>query len=100
LASRFGVSSPTICNIQSGKRWTREPGAQPATRHRLPPKGAPDPNRAQGEAHGSAKLTESDVRAIRRSKLTRRALAALYGVSPTNIGLICNRRSWASVEDL
>lgn len=52
----------------------------------------------RGEGHGSAKLTEADVRAIRAAKgLTQRQLAEIYGVSGKHICLVRNGKSWAHV---
>lgn len=54
-----------------------------------------------GEANGRAKLTASDVRAIRdRHELgldTEYTLAASYGVTVQNIHLILTRKSWQHV---
>lgn len=51
-----------------------------------------------GKNHrGFAKLTEKDVRAIRASKLTYRALAYQYSVSENHIYIVRSRRSWAYV---
>lgn len=50
-----------------------------------------------GELHGSAKLTVSDVVAIRELAaigITHRALGSIFGVSHTNIGAIVRREQW------
>jgi hypothetical protein len=50
-----------------------------------------------GEFHGSAKLTVTDVIAIRElaaNGMTHRALGAIFGVSHTNIGAIVRRQEW------
>jgi hypothetical protein len=52
--------------------------------------------RPRGELAGNAKLTWSDVRAI-RSRFpaeTKAELARAFGVDPTNIAHIVNRRRW------
>ncbi len=52
---------------------------------------------AKGEAHGATKLTEDDVREIRRLRAsgTRgRALAARYGVTESLISVIHHRKGW------
>lgn len=56
-----------------------------------------DPNRAQGSRIGSAKLTESDVLAIRASTESRKVLANLYGVSTYTISLIRTRKRWTHI---
>lgn len=40
------------------------------------------------------KLTESNVKEIRKSSLTQRKLAEIYNISQTNIGLIKNNKTW------
>lgn len=54
-----------------------------------------------GARNPAAKLTDEDVRNIRRlraSGIARGALAEQYGVSPMTIHKIVKRESWASVE--
>lgn len=50
-----------------------------------------------GERNPRAKLTESDVLAIRLSSLPQKELAARYAVSQSNISVIKRRESWGSV---
>lgn len=52
----------------------------------------------KGEQHGCAKLTESDIVAIRNSSMSRRALAAQYFVTPEHIRNIQVRKAWKHVE--
>jgi len=52
----------------------------------------------RGEAHGMTKLTESDVREIRRRLAageSQTKLSAVFGVSRENIYCIAHRKSWA-----
>jgi hypothetical protein len=51
----------------------------------------------RGELSWSAKLTESDIVAIRKSKLSSRAIAPLYGVSDGYVRILRRRRKWAHV---
>jgi hypothetical protein len=51
-----------------------------------------------GEAHHGAKLTETDVRAIRASPQSCTALADLYGCSIVNISRIKRRKIWKHVR--
>lgn len=56
---------------------------------------------ANGEANGSAKLTEADVHAIRRRRATGevlQAIAADYGVCISAISSIAIRKNWAWLE--
>jgi hypothetical protein len=50
-----------------------------------------------GEAHPKSKVTESDVREIRSSSLSQRAIAKLFGISQSNVRLIKNYGSWKHV---
>lgn len=57
----------------------------------------------EGENNPAAKLTEEDVRTIRRrlalgKKNRLCAIAKDYGVSPQTIDQIANRRTWGHVE--
>ena len=53
-----------------------------------------------GEKNNRAKLTENDVRLIRKLKgtLKIKELAEIYGVSPTAIGNILKRISWSHIS--
>lgn len=54
----------------------------------------------RGAKHGMSKLTEADVLEIRAQPWRKGTeLAAEYGVRPTTICCIRNRRSWAWLED-
>jgi hypothetical protein len=58
--------------------------------------------RARGEKASGAKITEAQVRAIRREHAagaTARAIAPRYGLHETSVGQIVRRQSWAHVED-
>lgn len=52
----------------------------------------------RGDKVGTAKLTESDVRAIRASTLSQKATAALFGISQANVSAIVTCQSWAHVR--
>ena len=56
--------------------------------------------RPKGENNSNAKLTEEDVRAIRRehATTTQRELARKYGVHNATISLIVRRQIWRSVK--
>lgn len=53
----------------------------------------------RGEASPSAKLTEEQVREIRRSSDTYAELAARFGVAEPTINSIRSRQNWAWLED-
>jgi len=65
----------------------------------LPPRNT---GRARGESSGVAKLTESDVRAIRADFAAgaggRRELARRFGVTPENIDAVVQRKTWKHVH--
>lgn len=52
---------------------------------------------SKGETHTQSKLTEDDVRAIRASNGTIRALADRYGVTSTTVHFIRHRKTWKHV---
>lgn len=55
---------------------------------------------ARGERHGNSKLTDDDVRAIRRlvhGDMTQRCIAQLFRVSTGTVSLIKHRHAWAHV---
>jgi len=51
-----------------------------------------------GERHGTAKLTEADVWAIRQAEGTHRAIAAQYGVGRTQVSSIKQGKSWKHLQ--
>jgi len=58
-------------------------------------------NKARGSGHGQAKLTESQVVAIREAyasgRLLQRQIAGQFGVSPGAISDIVNKKTWSHV---
>jgi hypothetical protein len=53
--------------------------------------------RPRGERHGNAKLTTTDVLAIRQSSDSRTALARRFGVTNSAIDQIINRKGWTHI---
>jgi DNA-directed RNA polymerase specialized sigma subunit len=55
----------------------------------------------RGERHGHAKLTEDDVVVIRGEyaggRMTQAEIAARYGVAPSQVSMVVNRRTWGHV---
>jgi hypothetical protein len=51
----------------------------------------------RGSANGSAKLTDADVRAIRASQRGQVATARAFGVAPSLISRIRQRKSWSHI---
>jgi hypothetical protein len=54
--------------------------------------------RPRGERHGRTKLTEGDVRAIRKDTRSQREIARAYGVNQATIGRIRNGSVWGHVR--
>jgi len=54
----------------------------------------------RGSRHPSAKLTENDVRDIRRlhGKMERKDIAEMFGVHPMTVHLVTIRKTWAWLE--
>jgi hypothetical protein len=52
----------------------------------------------KGEAQGHSKLTETQVRHIKRREMLAREYAALYGVHRSAISLIWQGRNWAHIQ--
>ena len=53
----------------------------------------------RGDRHPSAKLTDDDVKAIRRSDGSGRELSLVYGVTPETIFNVKSRRTWKHIGD-
>jgi hypothetical protein len=52
----------------------------------------------QGESHWKARLTESDIIAIRSDSRTLSAIGRDYGCSKSHVGHIKNRRIWRHIK--
>jgi hypothetical protein len=50
---------------------------------------------SKGRRHGSAKLTEQDVLAIRADPRLHREIASAYGISRSRVSTIKSRKDWA-----
>ncbi len=55
-------------------------------------------NQPKGEAQGLSKLTENQVRAIRKDKRSLSAIAADYGITTSPIHAIKRRKNWRHVK--
>lgn len=56
------------------------------------------PGVSKGSAHGCAKITESDVRAIRASAEKTAALAKTYSLARSTIDSIRQRKTWTHIK--
>lgn len=54
---------------------------------------------ARGERQGLSKLTEDDVRAIRKDVRSQEAIARDYGIAQTGVSFIKRRKTWKHVKD-
>jgi IS30 family transposase len=91
LAGRFGVSASNISMIVQRKTWSHI-----ITADALPEKGV-----HRGESHRSAKLTEADVRKIRRlaeDRITQRTIAKQFGISNMAVNRIVRKTAWAHIS--
>lgn len=88
IAEQYGVSSWTITAIQFGREW-RHIGGE--LRSNL---GKNHGNRLFGADNYSAKLTQSNVLAIRADPRKQIEIARHYGISPRQVGRIKRRKSW------
>lgn len=96
LADKFGLSREGVGCALRGQNWRHLPGAIDS----LSPVALANKARA-GERHPTAKLTEQQVREIRRlfasNNHTQKELAAMFGVSAVNVYQIVSRRSWRHI---
>src|SRR5690348_17473553 len=96
LAALYGVDASTISQIVLGRSRKNLGGPRVTTSHDVA-------TRATGEFNGGAKLSEQQVRTIRKlyaeqsPRVTQRALAERYGVSNVAIHFIVNGKSWKYV---
>lgn len=56
-------------------------------------------NRARGERHHKAVLTEAQVRTIRRSEISYRMLARILGVNKSTVARAARGMSWSHLEE-
>ena len=84
IAADYKVSASTIGSVKQRHSWRHVAGD--VVRHKRVGK--------QGESCYAAKLTATDVLAIRASSESGKDLAVKYGVSPQSITDIRQRRSW------
>lgn len=92
ICRRYGVSKNTVLRIKSGASWPC------LTVERIPAKGKKRKRYAKGEGVHGAKLSTSDVVAIRNSNLPQEKLAALYGVTQSTISCIKLLKTWRHVD--
>lgn len=55
----------------------------------------------KGERHGNAKLTDENVRSIRRLRaqgIARKAVAQMFGISESNVKAITSHKAWPHIE--
>lgn len=95
IAGMFGVKGNAIREICLRMTWVK-PGEKKVLYRK--PNG-----KCRGEQHPNAKLTEAQVREMRRrfdagEYKSVRALAMEFGINRTNCVLICNRATWKGVK--
>lgn len=90
IERELGVSSGALQSVLNGKTW-RHLGLP---QFKLPGKGV------KGAKHYLTRLTEDDVREIRRLRgpgKSGRSIAVVYGISPASVTNIIKRKTWAHV---
>lgn len=93
IAKEYGVTQGQISFIKRYEEWRHLPlsaddEAKLAERQK---------REARGQRYPHCKLTPDDVRAIRAADGTHKAIAAVYGVDPSLIGLIKKLKIWRHV---
>lgn len=92
IAERVGVTVSTVAHIHCGHTW----------KHVAEEMGyIPEKRILRGEQSASAKVTEADVREIRRlrGRLLQREIADIFGIDKSQVGKIQRREWWAWVTD-
>jgi len=89
LATEFGVNQSTISQALRGVSWKRSRTTNATT------------DRRKGSGNHLAKLTEDDVREIRRrcaaKEGSQKAIAAEFGIVPSLVSMIHLRKVWTHV---
>lgn len=89
IGERFGISRQAVTDILFKRTWGH-----------VDPEWEPPKNKSKGTAHQNAKLTENDVKEIRRLSnegMSQRKLAAKFGVSRGTIEPIIKGETWKHV---
>lgn len=81
-AERFGISTSMVGKIQMGRTWTHVTAGRA---------------RPTNPSFRPRTLTESDVRTIRTSSDSAKALAARFGVRVSTIYSVRSRKTWTNV---
>lgn len=100
LADAFGVTRATIANICAGRSWSHVGG--PVTGDADERLRVSASRVVRGERQHHSKLTEDDVRDIRRARRSGEALQSIAGRYPvvwTTVQKICNGKAWTHVRD-
>jgi len=90
IRGEYDLETPTASMIVTGRRW---PKADGPTRDTML-------DYDKGESHGNAKLTNEDVRQMRRMNedgYNYGEIAEDYDVHKTTVGRICRRDAWEHV---
>lgn len=89
LGKIYGVSQVSVGRIKNGQQWIKT-GVPQARRSKL--------RGALGARNGREILTEDDVRFIRDSSLSHKALALSFGVSQRTIDLAASGKTWGHID--
>lgn len=98
---RHKCDNPPCCNPDHHEAGTRLDNNRDMVERRRHAAHRGTNNPSKGEAHGSAKLTEGEVRTIRiayeNGGITQRALAAQFSVSQRTINKIVRKIGWTDL---
>jgi len=90
IADRFGIARTTVNDIIHGRTWTH-----------VDPDWKPPQSKRSGVSHPNAKLSEDDVREIRKlsqNGFSQRKIANKFGVTRGTIEPILKGETWAHVD--
>jgi DNA-binding transcriptional regulator YiaG len=90
IAKKFGVSAAVVAKIHNGSHWKEYVDKGALVKSRF----------SYGKDHYCAKITEVDVREIRRlrGQKSQSELAQIYGIDKSQVGKIQRRVWWKWVE--
>jgi hypothetical protein len=94
ICRRYKVSKSVINNIRNRKAWNHLPVTKTEHSASDTRKQLTRTTQCCGSKHYEAKLTEAQVKQIRRAKGTHRGIAKKFGISHTNVRNIKIRKTW------
>lgn len=93
VAARYGISRALVSRVRTRRSWKHVPPAA----DELPPPGRQYEQPMPGEANGRAKVTAEIVRQIRETSGSARKVGLLFGLGPSQVRAIQQRKSWSHI---